>query len=111
VAVVAASHQRSSLTLVDREATVLFVRRDVVRLDLERHTTQLGEGWVTTVEQTLLDVAARPDLGDLPNEAHAAIQALLARVDRQLLEELATAQRRRATVNRIFQGTDNSRSQ
>lgn len=101
-AVVAARRHRPTLRLADRDANITFVRRDVRALDLQRHTSELGEGWVTTVEQTVLDLAARPSLGDLPDEAEAAMQALFSRADRELLDELAATQRRRATLNRLL---------
>ncbi|WP_390624230.1 type IV toxin-antitoxin system AbiEi family antitoxin [Fodinicola feengrottensis] len=65
VAVVAVERHRNTLQLTDRKAAVLFVRRAVARLDVQRHQTELGQGWVTTVEQTLLDLIARPELGDV----------------------------------------------
>lgn len=101
VAVIAARRHRPTLRLSDRDATVLFVRRDVHALDVQRHTTELGQGWVTTVEQTVLDLAARTDLGDLPDEAHTAIAALLPHADRDILDQLAATQRRRATLTRL----------
>lgn len=101
VAVVAATRHRPRLRLADREATVLFVRRRVPDLDVQRHTSELGPAWVTTIEQTTLDLAARPDLGGLPDQAHAAAQALLARCEHELLDELATAQRRQASLTRL----------
>jgi len=57
--------------------------RDVTRLDVERTETELGAGWVTGLEQTALDLAARPDLGgiDAPT-SHEAIRALMLRADR-----------------------------
>jgi hypothetical protein len=102
VAIVATTRHRPTLRLADRDATVLFVRRNVAALDLERFTSELGNGWVTTVEQTVLDLAARLDLGGLPAEAEASIRALLPRADRDILEDLATAQRRRATLQRVL---------
>jgi predicted transcriptional regulator of viral defense system len=102
VAVVAATRHRTTLTLTDRDATVVFARRDVRALDCQRHTNELGQGLVTTVEQTLLDLAARPDLGGLRDEAEAAIHALVPRADRETLRDLATAQRRRATLTRLL---------
>jgi hypothetical protein len=104
VAIVATSRQRPRLRLADRDSEIIFVRRDVTRLDVERRRTELGQCWVTTVEQTLLDLAARPDLGGLPDEAQAGIRALLPRADRAVLQELAAAQRRRATLARIIKG-------
>ncbi|SEF08504.1 hypothetical protein [Jiangella alba] len=101
VAVVAAGRHRSALHLADRDATVLFVRRDVTRLDVQRYPHELGEGWITTVEQTVLDLAARPELGGLRDEAEAAARTLLLRADAAVLDELATTQRRQATLRRL----------
>ncbi|SFT53034.1 Transcriptional regulator, AbiEi antitoxin, Type IV TA system [Actinopolyspora lacussalsi subsp. righensis] len=103
VAVVAATRHRSTLRLADREATVCFVRRRVAALDVQRHTSELGQGWVTTVEQTVLDLAARPDLGGLPEQARAAAHDLLDRCDRRLLDELAVGQRRQASLARLLE--------
>jgi hypothetical protein len=98
VAVVAVQRHRRTLHLTDRKATILFVRRDVARLDVQRHQTELGQGWVTTVEQTLLDLIARPDLGGVPDATREAITALIPRADLGLLRELATKQRRRRAL-------------
>ncbi|MBQ0928809.1 type IV toxin-antitoxin system AbiEi family antitoxin domain-containing protein [Saccharopolyspora endophytica] len=104
VAVVAATRHRRTLHLLDRTATIHFVRRDTTVLDLQRHTDELGQGWVTTPEQTILDLAARPELGGLPVEARNAVQALLPRADQELLHELAAAQRRRKPLHRALKG-------
>jgi predicted transcriptional regulator of viral defense system len=98
VAVVAVQRHRRTLHLTDRKATVLFVRRDIARLDVQRHQTELGQGWVTTVEQTLLDLIARPDLGEVTDATREAITALIPQADRGLLRELATHQRRRRAL-------------
>ncbi|MPY86082.1 MAG: hypothetical protein GEV00_23225, partial [Actinophytocola sp.] len=77
VAAVAVPKKRPALT--SDGARLVFVRRDVSRLDVERTTTELGDGWVTTVEQTLLDLAARPELGGLARaDIEEAIRALAA---------------------------------
>jgi hypothetical protein len=99
VAVVAVERHRRALQLTDRKATVHFIRRDVARLDVQRHRTELGQGWITTVEQTLLDLIARPDLGDVPDAANEAISALIPRADIALLRDLATRQRRRRALD------------
>jgi hypothetical protein len=56
---------------------------------------------VTTIEQTLLDLIARPTLGGLPEEASAAAQALFPRADHARLHAalalLPTATARRVT--------------
>ncbi|WP_199430284.1 hypothetical protein [Qaidamihabitans albus] len=72
----------------------------VETLDVQRRTGELGHHWVTTIEQTVLDLAARPGLGDLPGEARSAVRALLPRADSHVLEDLATAQRRGAPLRR-----------
>jgi predicted transcriptional regulator of viral defense system len=100
VAVVAVPKNRPSLVLADRDATVRFVRRDTDRLDAERVNTDLGAALVTTVEQTLLDLAHRPDLGDVPAEANDAIRALWPRADTDRLTEIAGQQRLRSALNR-----------
>jgi predicted transcriptional regulator of viral defense system len=100
VATVAIPTQRPRLELLG--GTVLFLQRAVDRLDLERCVTELGQGWVTTVEQTLLDLAHRPDLPGADAVAVAeAIRALAARADWNLAGDLAIRQRRRATLHRV----------
>ncbi len=106
VAVVAASHHRAAIRLADREAHILFVRRDVRRIEVERRPLELGPGWVTTVEQTIVDLAGRPDLGDVRDEADGAVRALLPRADRDLLRDLAAAQRKSGPVDRALQDAD-----
>lgn len=79
-----------------------FAKRDVARLDVERVETELVTGWVTTVEQTLLDIAARPDrfaqhVGDLAE----TMAALGRRADLALVAELAERQHQPAALRRI----------
>ena len=103
VAVVAAPRQRPPVHLVDRAAQVLFVRRDTDRLDAERVRTDLGAALVTGVEQTVLDLAHRPDFGGVAPEARAAVRALLPRSDPARLDELASQQRLRAARDRALE--------
>ncbi|MBA2470740.1 MAG: hypothetical protein H0V41_00300 [Pseudonocardiales bacterium] len=102
VAVVAMAQHRPVSQLTDRDAVVLFVRRNLVGLDLQRHQTELGEGWVTSIEQTVVDLAARPDLGAMPQAVMAAVAALVPRADPQLLEELVAGHRRGPSVRRLL---------
>jgi hypothetical protein len=102
VAVVATKAHRAPIAMADRDATILFARRDVARMDVQRHRFELGDGLVATVEQTLLDLARNPGLGGVPHEAKAAVAALLPRADRDLLDELARAQRGRAALERAL---------
>ena len=100
VAVVAMDRQRAPLHVLG--GTVLFVRREVVALEVQRVTTVLGPGWVTTGEQTLLDLAHRPDLGGVDaSVAGEAVTALAATADWPTAGRLAEAQRRRATLLRV----------
>jgi hypothetical protein len=97
VTVIAVPKQRP--TLATTSGRIHFVRRDLQRLDLERATTELTMGWVTTIEQTLIDLAARPALGGLPEQDRVeALRALWARADHGICEDLARAQRRRAAL-------------
>lgn len=91
VAVVAVPKQRPALDTA--AGRIVFVKRDVPRLDLERIDTQLTSGWVTTVEQTLIDLAARPTLGGLTEQDTTdAIRALASRADWDLVRQLARDQ-------------------
>jgi hypothetical protein len=72
---------------------VRFVNRDTDRLDAERIETPLGSAIVTTPEQTLLDLAHRPQVGDARDEVPAGITMLYQRSDRQRLKALAADQR------------------
>ena len=81
--------------------TVHFAKRDIARVDVEQVRTELTEGWVTTVEQTLLDLAARPAWGGLDEaQTTEAIRALATRADWAVAEELAPAQHKVAALCR-----------
>jgi hypothetical protein len=98
-AVVAIPRQRPLLATT--AGKVQFVTRKVERLDTQRVVTDITAGWVTTSEQTVLDLADRPDLGDIaPTTAEEAIHALAARSDPHLVEQLARAQRKLAAWQR-----------
>lgn len=103
VGVTATTRNRASLRLTDRDAVVSFVRRDPRRLQIERYSGELGSGWITTIEQTLLDLAAYPQLGGKPDLADDAITALIDKADPNLLYSLASAQRRLGALDRILQ--------
>lgn len=94
VATVAVARHRRNVVLADRDAEIVFVRRDLTTLDLERRHSELGDGWVTTIEQTALDLIARPQLGGAPDAAREAVDALLSRSDLDLLRQLAREQHR-----------------
>ncbi|MGV0745808.1 type IV toxin-antitoxin system AbiEi family antitoxin domain-containing protein [Mycolicibacterium sp. XJ870] len=99
-AVVAAPQQHRPIVLSDRQAVVRFVKRDTPRLDAERVSTELGPTLVTSPEQTVLDLANRPSLGYAEADIPAAVAALYARCDTERLAQLATRQRRMASLRR-----------
>ncbi|MBW8805667.1 MAG: hypothetical protein JF587_17730 [Catenulisporales bacterium] len=93
VATVAVPKQRHGLDT--RLGKILFAKRDVNTLDVEKVTTELGVGWVTTVEQTLLDLIAGIGTGGTPpnsRDLSEAIRVLGAKADWDMLAELAERQ-------------------
>lgn len=100
-AVVAVPRQHPVMTVEDRvEAHIVFVARDTDALEVELVVTDLGPALVTGPEQTLLDLARRPDLLRLPGEAWEAVRGLWSRCDPDLLERLADSQRGRSALER-----------
>ncbi len=99
VAVVAVPKQRPARDVLG--GRVVFVKRDLAALDLQRTETVLGPGWVTTTEQTLLDIAHRPALAiDDPRQVEETLRALGQAADWDLVDELAARQRKRAAADR-----------
>lgn len=98
-AVVAVPKQRPALHT--HLGDIVFVKRDVRRLDVERAETELTTGWMTTPEQTVLDIAARPELGGIEEaDVQSILRALGRKVDWALTEELARDQRRPGALAR-----------
>lgn len=100
IATVAVPRQHREVELSDRRAVVRFIKRDTTTLDSERIDTPLGPTLVTTPEQTVLDLAHRPELGNIGSDVRSAVAALYARSDRDRLEMLASDQRRAASLRR-----------
>ncbi|WP_369637942.1 type IV toxin-antitoxin system AbiEi family antitoxin [Nocardia sp. JMUB6875] len=100
-AVIAVPSQHRPITLTDRSAQVRFVRRDTDALDAERVETPLGPALVTTPEQTVLDLARRPELGNAETEVRGAIATLYRRSDPSRLAQLAANQRLSAALRRV----------
>jgi predicted transcriptional regulator of viral defense system len=89
-AVLAVPRQRPPLQAFGE---ILFVKRDTGRLATEAATTPLSAGQVTTVEQTLLDLADRPGLGGVdPRQLGEAMSALAVRADWDEVMSLARTQ-------------------
>ncbi|MHA7653918.1 type IV toxin-antitoxin system AbiEi family antitoxin domain-containing protein [Mycobacterium sp. ML4] len=99
-ATVAVPEQHRRIALSDRPAAIRFVKRNTQSIDAERYDTELGPTLVTTPEQTILDLAHRPELGDAEIDVPSAVAALYERSDEDRLQTLATEQRRRASLLR-----------
>lgn len=99
-AVVAAPRQHDVIQLLDRPARLVFVARETSRLDVRPMPTDLGDALVTTIEQTVLDLARRPSLGVADDQIEDAVRALLPRCDDQILTELAVGQRLHSALMR-----------
>lgn len=99
-AVVAVPTQHRPITLTDRSAVIQFVKRHTHRLDAERVQTPLGPTLATTPEQTTLDLAHRPLLGDAEVDVPSAIAALYERSDKKRIEAIANEQRLTASLRR-----------
>lgn len=92
VGTVASPKQRPRL--VTPWGEIVFHQRDVSRLDLQRTRTDLTPGYVTTLEQTLLDLVKWGDAWDVSaGQLEGAIRSLAGRVDWSHVRELADAQR------------------
>jgi hypothetical protein len=100
VAIVAAPAQHDPITLLDRPASVRFVKRDTARVDVETVTTEMGRALVTSIEQTVLDLARRPPLNVAEDQIPDVLRALLPRCEPEVLDELARRQRLRSALAR-----------
>lgn len=98
---VAVPRQHRPIQLLDRDARVVFVARDVARLDAEMMDTEVGRLLVAGVEQTALDLARRPELGGVPDQARESAVMLWGRCDQRVLDGLAGEQRLRAAAQRL----------
>ena len=87
--------------LITSVAPIHFWNRQAQELDLQRVSTELAEGWVTTAEQTIIDLADRPRLGGIgARTASEAIWDLAARSDWELVRELSQRHGREAAYAR-----------
>lgn len=106
VGIVATPRQQRPMQLVDREhGRVFFVKRDVDDLDAVLMPTDLGDVLVTTPEQTILDLAKRLELGEVPGQAMESIALLLPHVDADQLEQLARRQRGMKAFKTLMEGS------
>ncbi|WP_396041202.1 type IV toxin-antitoxin system AbiEi family antitoxin [Aeromicrobium sp. UC242_57] len=90
-AVVASPRQHRPVAL-DGGGRVIFVARDTIALDARLEALETGRALVTTPEQTLLDLAKRPDLGGARDEALSALSNLASRVTWDKVDRLVDEQ-------------------
>ena len=100
VAVLAVPKQRPALdTTCGR---IIFVKRDVEKLKRMRVETELASGWSTNFEQTVLDLARRPDLVvGLSQVAREAACALFPRCHEGKLKVIVQEQRMASALARV----------
>jgi hypothetical protein len=100
VAVLAVPKQRPNLeTSCGR---IVFVRRDVNSLKKVRVQTELATGWCTSLEQTVLDLARRPDLVEgLSEVSKEAARTLFGRANEKKLQVVLDEQRMGSAMHRL----------
>ena len=89
VTVIAVPAQHRPVTL-ETGGRIIFTVRDTTRIDAIPVQVGLGIMRVTRIEQTLIDLVLRPNLGGMPGEAATAAVALHPRTDQQRLATLIT---------------------
>jgi len=99
-AIIAGPARHDPIDLLDRPGRIQLVQRDTRRLDVVPVTTELGRALVTSIEQTVLDLARQPSVGVADDQIPEALRALLPRCDQDVLAELANAQRLRSALAR-----------
>ena len=70
---------------------VVFTTTDVDRIDARLERGEIGSFLVATLEQTMIDLVVRPELGGMPSEAAAAARALRDRVDPMRVERILSS--------------------
>lgn len=107
VAVLAVPKRRPDLET--KYGRIIFVQRDVGTLKKIRIETELATGWCTSVEQTALDLAGRPNLvKGLTEVTQEAARALYGRTNERKLRELLREQRLATALIRLEVWADNA---
>lgn len=101
VAVLAVPKQRP--TLETTCGRIVFVKRDISQLKKVKINTELATGWATSIEQTALDLARRPNLIEgMSKVAEEAAVALYARCKEMKLQEVVEGQRMAPSLDRLM---------
>ncbi len=87
VTVIAVPEQHRAVDLVTG-GRVVFTRRDTTMVDALPVRVGLGLMRVARIEQTLIDLVSRPELGGMPDEAMAAADDLVLKADKERLNQL-----------------------
>lgn len=107
VAVLAVPKQRPAINTT--RGRIIFVKREVDRLKRLRIETELATGWVTSIEQTALDLARRPGLiQGLSDVAMEAAVSLFARCKEEKLQAIVREQRMGAALDRLTNWAKNA---
>ncbi len=81
---------------------IRFVTREFNKMDTVRVETDLGPGWATSPEQTALDLCRnRPDWRISESARNEMLQMLAARIDWELIGEIAEQTRGLKTLGRL----------
>jgi len=97
---VAVPEQTHEVQLDDHVGVVKFVTRETAKMDARLEPFETGYALVATREQTVLDVAHRPQWGGGVALARETITALWPRLDHEWLNQLAQDQGRLAALHR-----------
>ncbi len=104
-AVIAVPKQRPAKKTV--AGSVKFVLRELGNFDLVRATTELGSGWMTSVEETLLDLVGNWPRWPVSEAACSEMTRLLAaRASTDILREIGSKPRRGAALARALELLD-----
>jgi predicted transcriptional regulator of viral defense system len=87
VTVIAVPEQHRPVSL-DTGGRIVFTRHEVAITGAMPVQVGLGVMRVTRIEQTLIDLVLRPELGGMPTEALAAAKVLVPRIDQERLTRL-----------------------
>lgn len=81
---------------------IRFVERAINKMDTVRIETDLGPGWATSVEQTALDLSRNRPAWNVSEESKSEmIQLLAARIEWNLIDEIAETTRGVKTLRRL----------
>ena len=100
VAVLAVPKQRPWMET--KFGRIFFIKRHVENLKRVQTETEFGNGWVTSIEQTVLDITKRLSLvAGMEAVSKDAVSTLIQRADFKKMRVIAEKQRMKSTLIRI----------